>query len=119
MDARKKWTAIGAASALGLGLTGFGAITVANADTTDSIPAQVPGLSTVTDTNLAQIGSTATSTSIDVATDTVSVVSPATAVSAPTAPSAPSAVSTPSPVSPQTPDSPASPVSAPSVPSVD
>lgn len=106
MNPRKKWIAVGAASALGLGITGFGSVAMANAVSSDSLPADVPGIQ-VGGERTAQIGSAATSTTIDqnrTAVQADSVVTPDSPDS-PVTPTAPSPVTPPSPISP---DSPAS-----------
>lgn len=112
MDTKKKWTAVGAASVLGLGLIGGGAVATASAMTVNSTLDLVTGLQPVSNEQIATdvprfVGSPVSVASVsDASAQTAdSALSP---VSVPTAESAPSVVS---------PASPISPVSVPSAPS--
>lgn len=121
---KKTWIAVGAASALGLGVIAGGATATANQMSLTSDDTRVPGLSSTDDVSTpgsADVTFDVTSDSIvtpDPATS-ASPITPATAVSAaeasvvtPPTPATPaSPVSVPSPVSPVTPATPASPVS--------
>ncbi|WP_166873160.1 hypothetical protein [Salinibacterium sp. ZJ450] len=123
MQKKTKWTAVGAASVLGLGLIAGGALTAAHASTvnvSDNSPAAA--------TSGAAFGLTTTSDPIGSAPTTSPSASPTTSPTAPaaatpaatvdtassgqTAPSIATAVSAPSVASPISPASPASPISA-------
>jgi hypothetical protein len=113
----KKWVAVGAASALGLGITGFGTVAAANAFGIVEQPAAgTPGIAVDRDD---RIGSAATATRVDLGATPGSTATPAPASTAapgsavaPQAPApAPQAVSAQTPASPVSVQSPASPVS--------
>ncbi|MEN9620655.1 MAG: hypothetical protein RL499_848 [Actinomycetota bacterium] len=100
----KNWIAVGAASALGLGVMAGGAASVANAMPLieNATGLSVPGIGTVND-DVERI-------ELDFRVDSDSISSPAS-TSSPATPSPASPVSADSPVTPQTPASPLSPAS--------
>lgn len=125
MDA-KNWIAIGAASALGLGVMAAGAVTTANALplVANATNANVPGITVGESTDDLKGNALVFSVSSDsiVTPDPTSSLSPSSSPSpSPTSSidSTPSPVSPVSAASPLTPPSPASPVSPASVESVD
>lgn len=113
---KRKWTMVGAASVLGLGLVSGGAFVAANAADVNDSKGESAGVAAITGkTSGAKLG-----ISVPSAASTVSAVSAPTAASAVSVQSAQSPVSSPSPVSPvstpspvssPSPVSPASPVS--------
>lgn len=124
---KKTWIAVGAASALGLGVIAGGAVATANEMDLTSDDTRLPGLSSTDDVSS---GSGSADVTFDVTSDSIATPSPATTASpvSPISPATPvspasvgSPVSAPSPASPATPASPvsvASPVSPASVASV-
>jgi hypothetical protein len=113
---KKKWIAITAASALGVGLLSAGAVATADSlDIRDADGDRVANTTTANDDNRKAVPSTMSAPTTISAPETVSSVS---ATSSPSAASAPEAVSAQSPASAQSPVSAQSPASAPSTPSV-
>src|SRR5690606_16034325 len=119
MDSRKKWTIVGAVSALGLGAVGFGSIAAANALDLQYAPGNLgePGIS-VNDVRepsgipSAPAPSATSAPTPDSAVTPPNAESPASPASPADNDSADSPASSPSPVSPASPlsaDSPASP----------
>ncbi|WBU38996.1 hypothetical protein [Homoserinibacter sp. YIM 151385] len=109
----RKWVVVGAASTLGLGLTGFGAISAANAFGAQN-SSDDAGVAAITESpNGDRIPSAATSTTIaptDVATP--AATPSAQTANTPNTPNSPQTAASPvSPASPQTPASPVSPQS--------
>jgi hypothetical protein len=110
----KKWTAIGAASVLGIGIFSGGAIATANAIQLNGQAGVDTGIGQVATDVPRFVGSPATPSAVS-ATSAVSANSaadPTSAVSAQSPASADSPMSAPSAVSPASADSPASPGSA-------
>lgn len=99
---KKTWIAVGAASALGLGVIAGGAVASANEMGLTSDDTRVPGLSNVDDRS-GERGSA--DVTFGVTSDSIVTPSPATSASP---------ITPVSPVSPVTPVTPASPVSVPS-----
>lgn len=127
METRKKWTIVGAASVIGLGAVGFGAVNAANAmSLTSSNDTGLPGIAVGDDRSPSGIPSAVTAPrtvdstpsvhTVHTVQSAVSAVTPASPVSAVTPPSP---ATPPSPPSPATPPSPASPASAGSAGSAD
>ncbi len=110
---KKTWIAVGAASALGLGVIAGGAAATANQMSLTSDDTRVPGLSSTDDVSN---GSGSADVTFDVSSDSIVTPSPATTVSpvSPISAADVSAVSPVSPVSVPSPVTPASPVSVPS-----
>lgn len=105
---KKTWIAVGAASALGLGVIAGGAAATANQMSLTSDDTRVPGLS-----DLSNGTSGSADVTFDVSSDSIVTPSPATTVS-PVSPISAADVSAVSPVSVPSPVTPASPVSVPS-----
>ncbi|KQV26049.1 hypothetical protein ASC54_03685 [Yonghaparkia sp. Root332] len=108
---QKTWIAVGAASALGLGVIAGGAVASANEMALTSDDTRLPGLSTTDDVST---GSGSADVTFDVTSDSIVTPSPATTASpvSPISPVTPASVA--SPVSIPSPVTPASPVSVPS-----
>lgn len=114
---KKTWIAVGAASALGLGVIAGGAVATANEMDLTSDDTRLPGLSTTDDVSN---GTGSADVTFDITSDSIVTPSPATTASpvspiSPATPVSPASVASPlsvaSPVSPATPASPVSPVS--------
>lgn len=123
MDNKTKWTTIGAASLLSMGMLAAGAVTTANALGLSDDWGQPAGLDRISTVENATdvprfIGSPASVISVSDIASTNSPVAPDSSTDDDSLESVPSAAE-PEPVSPPSAESPASPVSVPSVASVE
>lgn len=111
---KKTWIAIGAGSALGLGVIAGGAVASANEMALTSDDTRVPGLTSVDDVTDDSRGSA--DVTFDVSSDSIVTPDPATSASpvTPATPVSPAEVSVVTPPTPATPASPVSPVTPPS-----
>lgn len=105
---KKTWIAVGAASALGLGVIAGGAVASANEMSLTSDDTRVPGLSSTDDVSN---GTGSADVTFDVTSDSIVTPSPATTPSpvSPVSAADASVVTPPSPASPESPVSPVSP----------